>query len=86
MIVAFRRHTLPPLDDYLFALQPMIQRLTRSSLHRCLQRHGISRLPDIADDLPHLFFAIYRTENFMVARLMKKANRKATRKFLELLR
>ena len=26
--------------------------MTRSSLHRCLQRHGISRLPDIEGDLP----------------------------------
>ena len=45
MIVAFRRHTLLPLDDCLYALQPTISHLTRSALHRCLQRHGISRLP-----------------------------------------
>lgn len=45
MVVAFRRHTLLPLDDCLYALQPSIPHLTRSSLHRCLQRHGISRLP-----------------------------------------
>src|ERR1700758_2596606 len=32
MIVAFRRHTLLPLDDCLYALQPTIPRLTRSSL------------------------------------------------------
>src|SRR5437868_3605327 len=47
VIVAFRRHTLLPLDDCLYALQPTIPHLTRSSLHRCLQRHGISRLPDV---------------------------------------
>ena len=47
MIVAFRRHTLLPLDDCLYALQPTIPHLTRSSLHRCLERHGISRLPEI---------------------------------------
>ena len=46
IIVAFRRHTLLPLDDCLYALQPTIPSLTRSSLHRCLQRHGISRLPE----------------------------------------
>ena len=46
VIVAFRKHTLLPLDDCLYALQPSIPRLTRSSLHRCLQRHGISRLPE----------------------------------------
>ncbi len=47
IIVAFRRHTLLPLDDRLYALQPTIPGLTRSSLHRCLQRHGISRLPSV---------------------------------------
>ena len=49
IIVAFRKHTLLPLDDCLYALQATIPHLTRSSLHRCLQRHGISRLPDVAD-------------------------------------
>ena len=44
VIVAFRRHTLLPLDDCLYALQATIPHITRSSLHRCLQRHGISRL------------------------------------------
>src|SRR3982751_4409966 len=52
IIVAFRRHTLLPLDDCLYALQPTIPHLTRSSLHRCLQRHGISRLPDTNGDKP----------------------------------
>ena len=47
IIVAFRRHTLLPLDDCLYAVQPTIPGLTRSSLHRCLQRHGISRLPSV---------------------------------------
>lgn len=47
VVVAFRRHTLLPLDDCLYALQPTLPHLTRSSLHRCLQRHGISRLPDV---------------------------------------
>src|ERR671929_1487320 len=52
VIVAFRRHTLLPLDDCLYALQPTIPHLTRSTLHRCLQRHGISRLPDTDGDKP----------------------------------
>ncbi len=47
IIVAFRRHTLLPLDDCLYALQATIPRLTRSSLHRCLARHGVSRLPEV---------------------------------------
>ena len=36
IVVAFRRHTLLPLDDCLYALQATIPHLTRSSLHRCL--------------------------------------------------
>jgi hypothetical protein len=47
VVVAFRRHTLLPLDDCLYALQPTIPHLTRSSLHRYLKRHGISRLPQV---------------------------------------
>lgn len=52
VIVAFRQHTLLPLDDCLYALQPTVPHLTRSSLHRCLQRHGISRLPEVEGDQP----------------------------------
>jgi len=52
IIITFRRHTLLPLDDCLYALQPTLPHLTRSSLHRCLQRHGISRLPDVDGDKP----------------------------------
>src|SRR3954454_18572423 len=52
VIVAFRRHTLLPLDDCLYAPQPTIPHLTRSSLHRCLQRHGIARLAQIESDKP----------------------------------
>jgi transposase InsO family protein len=50
IVIAFRRHTLLPLDDCLYALQATIPHLTRSSLHRCLQRHGISRLPQVEGD------------------------------------
>ena len=52
IIVAFRRHTLLPLDDCLYALQATIPHLTRSSLHRCLQRHGIGRLPQVERNKP----------------------------------
>jgi len=51
-VIAFRRHILLPLDDCLYALQPTIPDFTRSSLHRCLQRHGISRLRDKEGDKP----------------------------------
>ena len=52
VVVAFRRHTLLPLDDRLYALQPTIPHLTRSALHRCLKRHGISRPPETEGDKP----------------------------------
>ena len=45
--IAFRKHTLLPLDDCLYALQATIPRLTRSALHRCFLRHGISRLLEL---------------------------------------
>lgn len=60
IIVAFRKHTLLPLDDCLYALQATIPCLTRSSLHRCLQRHGISRLPKVdGDKVPKKKFNSY---------------------------
>jgi hypothetical protein len=45
VVVEFRRRTLPPLDDVLGCLRDTIPNLSRSALHRCLVRHGISRLP-----------------------------------------
>jgi hypothetical protein len=45
VIVEFRRRTLLPLDDMMGCLRESIPKLSRSSLHRCLLRHGISRLP-----------------------------------------
>ena len=39
-IVEFRRRTLLPLDDVLGCLKDTIPNLSRSALHRCLQRHG----------------------------------------------
>ena len=52
IVVAFRKHTLLPLDDCLYALQATVPHLTRSSLHRCFQRHGISRLPEVEGEKP----------------------------------
>jgi len=49
MVVEFRRRTLLPRDDVLGCLRESIPNLTRSSLHRCLTRHGISRLPESPD-------------------------------------
>lgn len=74
IIVAFHRHTLL-LGGCLYALKATIPHLTRSSLHRCLQRHGISRLSDAEGDKPkrskfktypigyfHIDIAVVRTE------------------------
>jgi IS30 family transposase len=36
----------------LHALQPTLPHPSRSALHRCLQRHGISRLPEVGGDKP----------------------------------
>lgn len=44
-IVTFRKMTQLPLDDVLYSLQETIPHLSRSSLHRCLKRHGCSVLP-----------------------------------------
>ena len=51
-IVAFRKMTELPLDDVLYSLQETIPHLTRSSLHRCLKRHGCSVLPKKQDSIP----------------------------------
>jgi len=45
IVVELRRRTLLPLDDVLGRLRETIPALSRSALHRCLVRHGISRLP-----------------------------------------
>ena len=57
--VAFRKHTLLPLDDCLYALQATVPHLTRSSLHRLFQRHEISRLPSVDGDKPKKRFKAY---------------------------
>ena len=59
LCVAFRKHTLLPLDDCLYALQATVPHLTRSSLHRLFQRHGISRLPQVDGDKPKKRFKVY---------------------------
>jgi transposase InsO family protein len=46
VVIEFRRRTLLPLDDVLGCLREAIPALSRSALHRCLTRHGISRLPE----------------------------------------
>jgi transposase len=67
IVVAFRKHTLLALDDCLYALQPTIPHLTRSSLHRCLQRHGISRLPDVQGDRGMMWVPTSRADVYIHA-------------------
>ena len=45
LIVAFRKHTRLPLNACLAHLKPRIPALSRSALHRCLKRYGVSRIP-----------------------------------------
>lgn len=52
IVIVVQRHTLLPLDDGLYSLQPTIPHLTRSSLLRCLERHGINRLPEVEGNKP----------------------------------
>ena len=59
LIVEFRRRTLLPLNDCLYALQATVPHLTRSSLHRLLQRHGMNRLPTISGARPRQAFKAY---------------------------
>jgi len=60
LCVAFRKYTVLPLDDCLYALQATIPHLTRSALHRLFQRHGISRLPELEGTKPkHAKFKPY---------------------------
>ncbi|WP_419554969.1 integrase core domain-containing protein [Sphingomonas phyllosphaerae] len=78
------------LPTPLCALQPSIPLLTRSALHPCLQRHGISRLPDIeggkADRriawkfLEHLLKAVpYRTHTILTDNGMQFAEQPRNR-------
>jgi hypothetical protein len=62
VIVAFRKDTLLPLDGCLYALRRIIPHLTRWSLHRCLKRHGISRLPQVEGEAsPKCKFKVHPT-------------------------
>ena len=59
LCVAFRKHTLLPLDDCLYALRASIPHLTRSSLHRLFRRHDISRLPSVEGEKVKKKFKAY---------------------------
>ena len=44
IILAYRWHTRLALNDLHLRLRHLIPNLTRSTLHRCLKRHGLSRV------------------------------------------
>jgi hypothetical protein len=50
--VTFRRQILLPRDNGLYAWQDSLPHLTRSTVHRCDQPHGLSRLPEVEGDKP----------------------------------
>lgn len=63
LVIEARTKTLLPLDDLYDLLLPLIPCLTRSNLHRCLQRNGISRLKDLLpteEKTKHLGFKDYK--------------------------
>ena len=85
-IVAFRRHTLLPLDDCLYALQPSIPHL---KVARQFKRYPIGFFHiDIAEVQTaegklFLFVGIDRTSKFAVTQLVDKADRKTAWEFLQ---
>lgn len=65
MIVAFRRRTLLPLEDCLYALQYSTHNYTRSALDWSFERRCISRLTDVEGDKPRRqWFKRYPTDFF----------------------
>jgi len=49
VVIAFRKLTQLPLDGCLYNLQETIPHLSRSTLHRCFQRHGCTKPEKSAD-------------------------------------
>src|SRR5215212_4517190 len=80
IVVEFRRRTLLPLDDVLGCLRESIPTLSRSALHRCLARHGISYVHvdacelRLAEGKVHLFLAIDRVTKFAYVELHARAD------------
>jgi transposase InsO family protein len=60
VVCAARRTTALALDDLYITLKPCIAKLTRSNLHRCLQRNNLSKLPEIDESAPKKDFKQYQ--------------------------
>jgi transposase-like protein len=65
-ICTFRTKTQLALDDCYIALKDSIPTLTRSNLHRCLKRHGISVLPKDDDQSKRSTFKKYEIGYFHI--------------------
>jgi transposase len=61
IILAYRWRTRLSLDDCLERLRRLMPQLSRSALHRCLERHGLGKIgrtnapPPLTDDGPYRF-------------------------------
>jgi hypothetical protein len=86
IVVEFRRRTLLPLDDVLGCLRQTIPTLSRSALHRCLQRHGYVHIDSCelrcAEGKVHMFLAIDRVSKFTYVELHPAATMLAGAAFL----
>lgn len=65
-ICTFRTKTQLALDDCYIALKDSIPTLTRSNLHRCLKRHGLSVLPKDDDQSKRSPFKKYEIGYFHI--------------------
>jgi len=66
-IVKARIATRLSLDDLFITLKDTISTLTRSNLHRCLKRHGVSRLPtDVSQTREKKQFKTYEIGYFHI--------------------
>jgi hypothetical protein len=67
----------PFARDCLYALQPAIPHLTRSPLYRSLQRHGITRLPEVEGRRPPAFEEEVQglSSKFAFVQLVRKTGR-----------
>ena len=70
IVVAFRQKTLLPLDDVRGCLKDAIPNLSRSALHRRLQRHALGEEVvgdgDPTDNFFLVMDGIFRAEKFTV--------------------
>ena len=84
LIVELRRSLALPLDDIVEAMRRCVNpRLSRSGIHRCLQRHGLSarltpqKAPAVAFQTDHVFHGNTTAFEFNLADRMRRDHRGA---------